>query len=150
LTEPQNEPVPASPRTWPSNPFIQHLHLPRVEVGNRAARLEFVVEEIHLRHGGIVHGGMYATVLDTVTGHTAYSIAPNGTEVVTIQLSMNMTATAKLGDRIIATGQVVHSGRRTAVVQGELRRSDGKLLATGSTTIFFVSEGIAKSNRTDP
>ncbi len=104
--------------------------------------MEFVVEDIHLRHGGIVHGGMLATVLDTVTGHAAYTLAPSDGEVVTIQLNINMTASAKLGDRIIASAHAQHSGRRTAVIHGELCRDDGKLLATGSITVLFVAEGI--------
>lgn len=125
------------------NPFGQLLRLPPVVVENGIARLEFVVEDIHLRPGGLVHGGVLATVLDTVTGFAAYSIAPPGNEVLTMQLNMNMTATAKQGDRIIATGQAVHAGRRTAVVNGEIRLTSGKLLATGSTTMFFVAEGLS-------
>jgi uncharacterized protein (TIGR00369 family) len=134
---------PAAERREPWNPFLELLHLPPITASDGTARLEFVVEPIHLRHGGIVHGGVYASVLDTVAGYAAYTIAPAGAEVVTIQLTMNMTAAAKLGDRIIATAKAVHAGRRTAVIQGELRRGDGKLLTTGSATIFFVSEGLA-------
>ncbi len=125
------------------NSFLSHLRLPPATLSEGVARLEFVVEEVHLRHGGIIHGGVYATVLDTVAGYAAYSIAPEGAEVVTMQLNMNMTAPARPGDRIIATARAIHSGRRTAVVQGELRREDGKLLTVGSATMFFVSGGIS-------
>jgi uncharacterized protein (TIGR00369 family) len=120
------------------NPFADHLRLSAITVKGTTARLELLVEEIHLRSGGVVHGGIFATLLDTVTGYAAYSAAPKGAEVLTIQLNMNMTATARQGDTIIATASVVHSGRRTAVVTGELRLPDGKLLVTGSGTFFFV------------
>jgi uncharacterized protein (TIGR00369 family) len=80
--------------------------------------------------------------MDTVTGYAAYTVAPEGAEVVTMQLNLNMTGTARLGDRIIATAKVAHAGRRTAVVTGEVRRADGTLLATGSSTVFFVQEGV--------
>lgn len=129
---------------WKVNPFAEHLHLPPVTVKEDAARMEFVVEPIHLRPGGVLHGGVLAAVLDTVTGFAAYSIAPPNHEVLTMQLNMNMTATAKLGERIVATGKVVHAGRRTAVVHGEIRLADGKLLASGSTTMFFVAEGLSR------
>ena len=124
-------------------PFLEHLRLPPITTGDRTAKLEFVVEAIHLRLGGVVHGGVYASVMDTVTGYAAYTVAPKGSDVLTMQLNLNMTASAKLGDHIVATAHVMHSGRRTAVVSGEIRRQDGKLLAVGTATLFFVSEGIA-------
>jgi uncharacterized protein (TIGR00369 family) len=123
--------------------FLSQLRLPAAKLTEDGARLEFVVDQIHLRHGGIVHGGVYATVLDTVAGYAGYKVAPPGCEVVTMQLNMNMTAAARPGDSIIATAHVVHSGRRTAVVQGELRLGDGKLLTTGSATLFFVGKGLS-------
>lgn len=122
--------------------FLAHLRLPHATLTEDGARLEFVVDEVHLRHGGIVHGGVYATVLDTVAGYAGYKAAPPGCEVVTMQLNVNMTAAAKLGETIVATARVVHNGRRTAVVHGELRRNDGKLLTTGSATLFFVGKGL--------
>lgn len=138
---PENE-RDAKPPQRLTNPLLTYLRLPPVEVHEGIAQLEFVVEEIHLRHGGVVHGGIYATVLDSVAGYTAYGVAPPGAELVTIQLNLNMTASARLGDRIVATGRVLHAGRRTAVIHSELHRGDGKLLATGSVTIFFVAEGL--------
>lgn len=140
-----------APRTDGSQPphdherltsFLAHLRLPPAVLSPEGARLEFVVEEVHLRHGGIVHGGVYATVLDTVAGYAGYNVAPPGCEVVTMQLNLNMTAAARLGETIVAAAHVVHAGRRTAVVQGELRSGDGRLLTTGSATLFFVGKGL--------
>ena len=138
---PQEEPQPKR-RRWTVNPFGVHLHFPPVEVSDGVSKLELVVEDIHLRPGGLVHGGVLATLLDTVTGFAAYSVAPDGADVLTMQLNMNMTATAKLGDRLVATAKSQHAGRRTAVVTGEIRLPSGKLLATGSATMFFVAEGL--------
>ena len=131
------------PRDWALNRFANLLHLPPLESRDGGARLEFVVEEIHLRPGGVVHGGVFATVLDTVTGYVGYIVGPPNHEVLTMQLNVNMTSTARLGERLIATAKALHAGRRTAVVHGELRRDDGKLLATGSATLFFVKGEIS-------
>jgi len=124
-------------------PFLKHLQFPPLTTGDGTARLEFVVAPIHLRLGGVVHGGVFASVMDSVTGYAAYTVAPEGAGVLTMQLNLNMTATAKLGDRLVAASHVMHFGRRTAVVSGEIRRADGKLLATGSATLMFVTEGVA-------
>lgn len=127
-----------------TNPFNEHLKLPPIEITDGVARLEFTIDEIHLRHGGVLHGGMYATILDTVCGYTAYGVAPPGADLVTVQLNLNLTATGKLGDRVVVTAEVVHAGRRTAVVRGDIRRTDGKLLGTGTVTFFFMHEGLTK------
>lgn len=131
-------------RTWRVNPFAATLHLPPVTLDEGTARMELVVEEIHLRPGGVVHGGVFATLLDTVMGYAAYRAAPPGAEVLTIQLNLSMTATARLGETVVATGKIAHGGRRTAVVTGEIRRPDGKLLVTGNATFFIVEGGLAK------
>lgn len=143
MTDVGPENVSADGRRKLRNPFAEHLHLPPVNVSEKAARLELTVEEIHLRPGGIMHGGFHATLMDTITGYAAYTVAPKGTEVLTMQLNLNMTATARLGDRIIATAHVDHAGRRTAVVTGEIRRDDNTLLATGSSTLFFVQGDVS-------
>ena len=36
------------------NSFLSHLRLPPATLSEGVARLEFVVEEVHLRHGGII------------------------------------------------------------------------------------------------
>jgi 1,4-dihydroxy-2-naphthoyl-CoA hydrolase len=126
------------------NPLGAHLHIPTFEPQDGRARVEMEVERIHLRHGGLLHGAVVATLLDTVMGVATYSVAPNRAEVVTMQLNVNMTGSARLGDRIIAQAECVHSNRRMAVMQGTLHNADGKLLATGSATMIFLSEGLKK------
>jgi len=124
------------------NPFAVHLHLPRFSPHEGTARFEMDVEEIHLRHGGVLHGGVVAALLDTVMGHAAYSRAPRGHAAMTMQLNLNMTATARLGERIVAEATTVNANRRMAVMNGTLRRIDGKLLATGSATMIYLQEGV--------
>jgi uncharacterized protein (TIGR00369 family) len=127
---------------WKSNPFATLVRLPKITLKDQVARMEMVVEDIHLRPGDVVHGGIYATMLDTVCGYAAYTAAPEGIEVLTIQLNMNMTATARLGETLVATAKAVHVGRKTSVVNGEIRLPSGKLLVTGSATFFYVDGGI--------
>ena len=142
MTEPTQSGA-ASPRpSAAAIPFSAHVRVPEFDSRDGQTEFEFVVEEIHLRHGGVMHGGMVATLLDTAIGHAAYSSAPEGAEVMTMQLNINMTATARLGDRVIASAKTVHGGRRTAVVTGELRLASGKLIASGSATMFILPEGV--------
>ena len=101
-------------------------------------RLEVVVRTEHLRDVGILHGGMSATLLDSVMGMSAASVAPPGYYVVTVQLNMNFIRPAWEGEHLVATGEVTHSGRQTAVARAEIRTADGILVSSGSATFLFV------------
>lgn len=144
MTQPEPSQQPNYARRWKVNPFAAHVHLPPLEIDRGTARVELVVEEIHTRTGGLLHGGMVATLLDTVSGFAAGSLIPDTADVLTMQLNVNFTATAKLGERVIVTAKAIHAGRRTSVITAEIRLADGKLLAASTATMFIVAEGIVK------
>ena len=52
--------------------------------------------------------------------------------MVTISMTTNFIASAQVGDTLTATGRVVGGGRSVKFIEGELRRDDGTLIATGS------------------
>jgi uncharacterized protein (TIGR00369 family) len=119
-------------------PFLKHLGIRVVEVRPGRGRLEVTVRPEHLRDLGIMHGGMTATLLDSVMGMSAAGVAPPGHDVVTIQLNMNFIRPAWEGEHLVATGEVTHSGRQTAVARAEIRTSQGILVSSGSATFFAV------------
>ncbi len=114
-------------------PFLGALGIRRT-----AAGLELDVGTQHLRTLGIAHGGVLATLLDSVMGLEAARTAPSGHFVVTAQLGVNFVRPAWEGETLVATANVRHSGRLTAVAQGEVRTPAGTLVALGSGTFVFV------------
>lgn len=130
--------VPPTIGVPPPHPFHEHVGL-RVELaeGGRS-RTRLAVEEQHLREGGIVHGGVLATLLDVAIGVAARSLAPDGPDLVTIQLNVHFVRATRAGEVLIASGEVLHPGRRTVVARGEIRTSTGELVATGTGTLFYL------------
>jgi uncharacterized protein (TIGR00369 family) len=86
-----------------------------------------------------MHGGVLATLLDSVMGMAASSVAPAGHFAVTVQINLNFIRPAWEGELLIATGEVEHSGRTTAVARGEARTEGGSLVGTGSATFMYVA-----------
>jgi uncharacterized protein (TIGR00369 family) len=119
-------------------PFLDLLKLGRIEAGDGRARLEFVVQERHLRNLGILHGGVAATLLDTALGVAVTTRAPADHYVVTVQLNLNFIRPAWEGETLIATGEVFHAGRQTAVARGEVRTAAGVLVASSSGTFLYL------------
>jgi uncharacterized protein (TIGR00369 family) len=84
---------------------------------------------------GSVHGGMIATLLDSVMGCAVHSTLPRGRFFTTLEIKVNYIRSVTATDGVVsAEGQVVQAGRRVAVAEARLTGADGRLYATASTT----------------
>ncbi|MFD6285432.1 PaaI family thioesterase [Streptomyces sp. NPDC060205] len=104
-------------------------------------RAVFVLEpgEEHYNPIGSVHGGVYATLLDSAAGCAVQSVLPQGMAYTSLDLSLKFLRpiTVDTG-KVRAVGTVLNSGRRTALAQAELLDSTDRLLAhaTSSCLLF--------------
>ena len=99
------------------------------------------VAERHLRSHNIAHGGGLCTLLDTALGAAAYldaheRLLEQGCELVTLQLETHFIRPAWDGEELIGRGEVVHSGRSTLVVRGDVRTAAGDLVVSGAGTFM--------------
>ncbi|MFE7720366.1 PaaI family thioesterase [Nocardia rhizosphaerihabitans] len=84
---------------------------------------------------GTVHGGICATLLDSVMGTAVHTTLAPGFGYSTLELKVNfIRSVATDGQRLTATGTTVHVGRRTATAEGRVLDERGKLVAHGTTT----------------
>ena len=106
--------------------------------------MSLVPEEVHYNPLGMVHGGITATLLDTVMGCAVHSTLAAGKGYTTLSISVNyIRAITVATGRVVATGTIEHSGRSTAIARGTVHDAKGKLLASGETTcmIFDAPRG---------
>ena len=76
---------------------------------------------------GFGHAAVTFALGDSAAGYAALSSMPDGTEVLTAEMKINLLAPAR-GSRLEAEGRVVRPGRRLVVVTAEVR-ADGTLVA---------------------
>jgi uncharacterized protein (TIGR00369 family) len=89
----------------------------------------------HLNPMGAVHGGWFATLLDSALGCSVHCSLPAGKGYTTLELKVNLIrALSPKVQRVRAIGQVIHVGNQTAIAEARLVGPDGKLYAHGSTT----------------
>ncbi|NTV71383.1 MAG: PaaI family thioesterase [Azonexaceae bacterium] len=88
--------------------------------------VEHGMTEIHVPHwGGIeqqhgfVHGGVVGMIADSSAGYAAMTMVPATASVLTVEYKMNLLAPAD-GEKLIARGQVVRSGRTLIVTKAEV------------------------------
>jgi uncharacterized protein (TIGR00369 family) len=113
-------------------------------------RLVLEVNAGHLRTLGIVHGGVVATLLDSVMGMSAARSAPPDHYVVTAQLNVHFIRPAWEGETLTASSKVRHNGRKTAVAEGEIHTSSDALVAIASATFVFVPHTDGTRGKSEP
>ena len=89
---------------------------------------------------GTVHGGWYATILDSAVACAVMTKVPKGSIYTTLELKLNIIRPLPLGRPVDAIGTIQHAGRSTGISNGELRDVEsGKLYATASTTCMILT-----------
>lgn len=92
----------------------------------------------HYNPLGSVHGGWFATLLDSAVACAVHSALPAGRLYTTVELKVNIVRA--LTDKVPlvrASGEVVHLGRSMGTAEGRLAGPDGTLYAHASTTCFI-------------
>jgi len=88
---------------------------------------------------GTVHGGIAATLLDSVMSGAVHTTLPTGVSYTTLGITIHYTRAAQIdGQRLVGTGAIVHAGRRTATAEGRVIDENGKLIAHGTTTCLIL------------
>ncbi|MCM3745799.1 PaaI family thioesterase [Paenibacillus pasadenensis] len=90
----------------------------------------------HMNLIGILHGGVYATLIDSAMGLVAMAARPDNA-VVTTNLNLNYVSPIKEG-RLIVTADIVHESRNMISTQAFARSEDGKLYAFGTGTFRIL------------
>jgi uncharacterized protein (TIGR00369 family) len=108
-----------------------------LEIGR--AEFSLVPGPQHYNPIGMVHGGIAATMLDSAMGCAVHSTLPAGARFTTLDLNIHYTRamTADTG-RVVAIGETVHVGGRTATAEGRVLDEDGNVLAHGTTTCLVM------------
>ena len=85
-------------------------------------------DELTQQHG-FLHAGVMTSIADSACGYAALSLMEPGVGVLSVEFKVNMLAPA-VGERFVARGRVVRSGRTLTVCSGEVTTErDGATVA---------------------
>ena len=95
---------------------------------------------------GGLHGGWYATLLDSALGCAVHTTMQTGRGYTTLEMKMNLVRAIGPDVQLVrAQGRTIHVGRQTATAEAQLVGPDGKLYAHGSTTCLIFDALPAKA-----
>lgn len=81
--------------------------------------------EIHLpwrsdltQQHGYFHAGIISTVVDTAAGYAGFTLMPPDSSVLSVEFKLNLLSPGD-GELLIATGEVIKSGKTLVITRGE-------------------------------
>ena len=111
------------------------LRFTLIEVGPGRALFQGEPHAEHLNPMGGIHGGWFATVLDSALGCAVHTMMPAGRAYTTAELGVNLVkGLSPKVQRVRAEGKVIHCGRQLATAEARLFGADGTLYAHATTT----------------
>jgi uncharacterized protein (TIGR00369 family) len=115
--------------------IMRTLDYALVQVDKGRAVFQGIPQLMHYNPLGSVHGGWYATLLDSALGCAVHTMLEPGQGYTTAELGIHIVrgASERTGP-LRAIGNVIHCGRQLATAEARIVGPDGKLYAHGSTT----------------
>lgn len=128
----------------PPPPIGDTLDFVPIHMEHGAAVFQGRPQRRHYNPLGTVHGGWFATLLDSAMACAVHSTLPAGKAYTTLELKINLVRALDDAVPLVrAEGQVVHTGRQVATAEGRLVGPDGKLYAHATTTCLIFDHPLA-------
>jgi len=124
-----------------NSPATRDLAFEVVQVDRGRATFQMKVSERHRQVHNVVHGGILATLADTVAAVAAYSALPRGTAIATIEMNINFLE-AIPGGVVRAEARVLRVGRNFVVTECEIWNEEGLLAAKSLLTFGAVADKV--------
>ena len=123
---------------FPAPPIAKVLGFTLTEVEFGRVVFAYTPVADHYNPLGTVHGGVAATLLDSVMGCCVHTTLKAGIGYTTVEIKVNYVRamTDKTGP-VAVEGKVINVGSRIATSEGRLYDGAGKLLAHGTTTCLI-------------
>jgi len=116
-------------------PYFELQKMVLIDLTWGTSRLEIELEKRHLQPFGVVHGGVFSSLIDAAGFWAVYSQANEGVGMTTVELKLNYLAPAVSG-RLIGLGCCIKLGRNLGLGDARIENEDGRLLAHGTTTVM--------------
>jgi 1,4-dihydroxy-2-naphthoyl-CoA hydrolase len=107
-----------------SGSFPGDLGIELTEITDELVRGRVLIDKRHLHPMGYVHGGVWVAFADTIAAWGTMRHLPEGRGFTTVELKINVLASASDGDELTAVGEPLHVGSRTQVWQVQVYRGE--------------------------
>ena len=114
-------------------PFARLIGMRLIDVRYGEAVIGIEMRDELRQPGGILHGGVTATLIDTAMAFAALSMLEPGEKTSTVDLTVHYLRPLVSG-HFVCTAKTVRAGKRIFTMSAEVANDEGKLIATSLST----------------
>ena len=118
-------------------PFFKHLSMSVMEIGVGYSVVALDVGKEHMNPFGGVHGGVYASAIDTAAYWSAYCELPEENGLITIDIKVDFLAPVS-DKKIIINGRRIKSGKTIYLTEAKMSDTKGTILAHGTSKLMVT------------
>jgi uncharacterized protein (TIGR00369 family) len=126
-------------QTASKSPYFTLLSMSLRDFDIGRSLLEIDLEEKHLQPFGMVHGGVFASILDAAAFWAVYPEGDEDCGMTTVDLKINYLAPAVSG-RLVAQGRRIKLGRTLGLGEAEVADENGRILAHGTSILMVLPQ----------
>jgi len=120
------------------HPFHKYLGVTTIESNSGAGKLSIAVNEKTVNPRGVLHGGVIYVLCDVCVYGGLLSLIDNKTEAVTHDIQVSVMQSAKIGDVVDFSSEIVHLGKRLCFIDVKAFVK-GKIIASAKVTKSVLS-----------
>ncbi len=120
-------------------PFFELMSMRLESFAQAESHLEIALQEKHLQPYGIVHGGVYAAIMDASAFWAAYAAVDDGVGMTTVEIKINYLAPVSAG-RLVGKGRLIKSGRTICLAEAFIEDAAGRMVAHGTATMMVMAD----------
>jgi len=118
-------------------PYFELLSMKICELGVRYSIVKVNLEKKHMNPFGVIHGGLYSSIIDTAAYWAAYCELGEDVGFTSIDVYVNNLSMVNNGE-IIVEGKSLKIGRSICLAEASAKDSSGKLLAYGTSKLMVL------------
>ncbi len=121
------------------SPYFDLQSMTVEDLSPGASRLEIALAQKHLQPFGLVHGGVFSSLVDAAGFWACYSLLEPGLGLTTVEMKLNYLAPAQDG-LMVGLGCCIKMGRSLCLAEARVEDQDGRLLAHGTVTLMVLKD----------
>jgi uncharacterized protein (TIGR00369 family) len=123
------------------SPYFDLLSMEVRSLSQGESLLEIEIGKKHLQPFGMVHGGVYSSIVDAASFWAVYPLVEEGVGLTTVEMKVNFLAPASEG-YLVARGRSLKVGRTLCLAECLVENRKGTLLAHGTATMMIVKDRV--------
>ena len=118
-----------------NSPFFRNQNMKVIDLKYGESFLEVGIKRKHLQSYGMVHGGVYAALVDGTGFFAVFSQVAGDNSAATVEMKINYLSSIRSG-KLLAYGRCIKLTKSIGLAEATIKNEEGNLLAHGTVTVM--------------